>query len=181
MKKKLLSLLFCVLQAVVGILLLVNPIAFTSAILIAIGALLVTVGVVGTVQYFKTPIEPASKGQLLTKGLLTILLGLFGIFGSGWVIATFPIITVIYGIILLVVGVSKIQFVADTIRKKQTRWLLGLISAVITLICAVVVIMNPFTSTAILWMFTGISIIVDAVLDVVAILLIQESEVTAEE
>lgn len=174
MKNKFIATFYCILQAVVGILILVNPVMFTSGILKAIGVFLCITGIAGVLQYFRTPIEAASKGQLLTKGLLTMLIGLFGLFGSNWLIATFPIITVIYGILMLVIGISKIQFVADAIRKKEKRWYLGIISAVITLACAGVVIQNPFTSTAVLWMFTGVLIIVDAVFDLIALFFMKE-------
>ncbi len=174
MKKKLVSVSYCVVQAIVGVLILLDPVAFTSGILIALGIILTVAGIVGIVQYFKKPIVEASKEQLLSKGLLAMLVGLFGIFKSGWLIATFPIITIIYGILMLIIGISKIQVTADNIRKKQEKWYLGIISAVLTLACACIVILNPFSSTAILWMFTGIAIVVDAAFDMVALFFIKE-------
>ena len=54
---------------------------------------------------------------------------------------------------------------------KKQKWYLAGISALISSVCGVVVISSPFGSTAVLWMFTGASLIVEAVFDVVALIL----------
>ena len=46
MKQNLMGILCCILQAVVGILLLVDPAAFTSGIIIALGIFLTVAGIV---------------------------------------------------------------------------------------------------------------------------------------
>lgn len=175
MKQKLIGILYCILQAIAGILLLVNPVDFTFGIFIALGVFLVIMGIVSIIKYFKTPVAEAVKSQPLTKGLLTTLVGMFCMFGADWLIATFPIITILYGVIMLVIGVSKIQLVLDAVRRKE-NWFWHLISAAITLVCAGIVIMNPFSSTAALWMFTGISLIVDAIFDLIALSFAQKSD-----
>ena len=50
---------------------------------------------------------------------------------------------------------------------KRSRWLLAAISAALSIICGVVIITNPFSATAVLWLFIGISLIVEAVFDMV--------------
>lgn len=164
------GILYSLLQVVVGILLLIDPIGLTSGILITFGVVLTVMGVVLTVNYFRTPIEIASKEQPLMKGLLSVLVGCFCIFGTEWLIATLPLLSVVYGVIMLIIGLGKVQLTFDTFRKKEGKWFLVLISAVISIVCAAVVLNNPFTTTAVLWMFTGISMIVDAVFDVFAVL-----------
>ncbi len=175
-KQKIAGVIYCILQSLVGVLLLINPVGFTAGIIIAIGIFLIVIGISSIIKYFKATIDEAAKGQNLTKGLISVLFGLFGIFGKEWLMLAFPVITILYGVIMLIIGVSKIQLVADTIRRKEKRWFLGIISAVITLTCAVVVIMNPFSSTAAIWMFTGISIIVDAIFDLVAIFFVKDTD-----
>ncbi len=181
MKKKLMALLYCVLQALVGVLILLDPKGFTSAIFKGAGVVLAIAGAAGVIRYFRTPVEAAAKEQLLTKGLLTVLLGIFAFFGTEWILEAFPVATALYGVLMLVVGVSKVQLVADTVRKKQSRWYLSAISAGITLACAAVVILDPFSTTAVLWKFTGIAILVDAVFDLVAVFLVKDKPAPAAE
>lgn len=57
------------------------------------------------------------------------------------------------------------------LRMKKKKWFLAAISAVLSIICAVVILRNPFSSSAVLWMFTGISLIVEAVFDVVSLIM----------
>ena len=45
-----------------------------------------------------------------------------------------------------------------------------------TVVCAVVVLRHPFAATATLWMFIGITMIVEAVIDIIAIIFIQKNK-----
>ena len=43
-------------------------------------------------------------------------------------------------------------------------------SAVLSIVCAVIIITNPFKSTAVLWQFTAIVLILEAVFDIIVLL-----------
>ena len=163
------SILMCVLEILIGVLLLVDPTGFTSAIIIAAGAALILYGAICIVRYFRADAAEGALRQNLFKGLLLLLGGLFCVLRSRWFVATFPLLTILYGIGILISGVGKIQWAADMIRFGRKRWYLPAISAVFSLIFAAVILCNPFTTTAVLWSFTGIVLIVEAVFDIVAI------------
>jgi len=57
------------------------------------------------------------------------------------------------------------------LRVKNPRWWWGAISAGVSIICALVIIRNPFSSTVVLWWFTGISLVVEAVFDVITMIM----------
>ena len=84
-------------------------------------------------------------------------------------------LTTLYGIIILVSGVTKVQWTADMLRLKAGHWGWMAVSAVITLLCAVIILANPFSTTAALWMFIGITMIVQAVIDIIAAVLKKEN------
>ena len=67
--------------------------------------------------------------------------------------------------VILVTGITKLQWTIDIIRMKRSKWFWMAISAAISILCGITVITNPFSTTAVLWMFIGISLIVDAVFD----------------
>ena len=90
---------------------------------------------------------------------------------SKWFVATFPLLTILYGIGILISGVGKIQWTADMLRFGRKRWYLPAISAVLSLCFAAVILFNPFETTAVLWSFTGAVLIVEAVFDIIAIAL----------
>lgn len=95
-------------------------------------------------------------------------MGLFCALKSEWFIATFPLLTVIYGVVTLMTGLSKVQWAIDMLRQKQKYWFVALIGALLTLVFAVLILCNPFSSTAIPWTFIAISLIVEAVMDILA-------------
>lgn len=165
------NLLTCIFEVLVGILLLINPIGFTSGIITVSGIILAVTGVVSLFSYFRENPETAAQESGLAKGLIFIGFGLFCAFKSEWFIITFPLLTVLYGILALVSGVSKVQWAVDMLRLKQKYWFIEIISAALTIICAILILLNPFTSTAFLWTFIGVTMIAEAVVDALAYIL----------
>lgn len=166
-------------EMIIGILLLVNPVGFASGIIVVLGAVLMVVGVSSIIRYFRTEPEAAAVSQTLVKGLVELLLGTLCVVNSHWFIATFPVLTLVYGVGILITGLTKLQWMVDIIRMKRGRWLLIAISAAASILCGVVIITNPFSTTAVLWIFIGISLIVEAVFDIIAALFTNKEE-TAE-
>lgn len=160
------TILLSLLELIVGILLLVSPVRFTQGILTAAGVVLSVVGLITLIQYFRTKAAEAASGRLMFKALVSLLLGVFLIFGKNWLIAVFPLLTMLYGVGILLTGLAKIQWTVDGIRMKKKRWWLSAIGAVISITCAVIIFADPFSSTTVLWMFTGVSLIVEAVMDI---------------
>lgn len=165
------GIIMCLFEVLVGILLLLNPVEVTSGIIISAGNVLLVIGLASVIKYFRMEPEEAMKSQMLLKGLILLLAGGFCTLKSGWFLITFPVLTLIYGVVILISGLAKIQWMVDIIRMKKQKWFLSGISALISIVCGVVVISSPFSSTAVLWMFTGASLIVEAVLDAVALIL----------
>ena len=185
LKRNLSSMAMSIAEVIIGILLLVNPIGFTSGIIIAFGIVLMIMGISTTIKYFRTEPEEAAVSQILVKGLLMLLAGAFCAFNSHWFIATFPVLTLVYGVVILITGITKVQWTIDIIRMKRSKWFWAAISATISIVCGVVIITSPFSTTAILWMFIGISLIVEAVFDMIGSIFgnrekQEEQEVTEE-
>lgn len=165
------GIVLCLFELIVGILLLINPIGFTTLIILSAGIVLMIQGMIEIVKYFLTNIKEATLEQTLTKGLLSLLAGGFGVLKTDWFIATFPVLTIIYGVIILVAGVGKIQLTFDMLRQKNNKWFLAAISALLSIVCAVVILKNPFASTTALWVFTGASLIAEGVMDIVTLIM----------
>lgn len=165
------GIILCLFELIVGILLLINPVEFTSMIITISGIVLIIIGIVLVIKYFRTNAEKAALSQTLVKGLLALLAGCFCVLKTEWFIATFPILTILYGISVLVIGIGKIQLTVDMLRLKRKKWFWAAINAVVSIICAIVILSTPFTSTAVLWVFTGVSILVEGILDIVTLVM----------
>ena len=157
-------------EIAVGILLLVNPALFTSTIIIVVGFGLILMGLLSMVHYFRTPAAEAEKEQNLVKGLMLAGVGIFCAVKSEWFLSTFPVLTRLYGVAILAIGLSKVQWTVDGLRMKRVSWYWAGLSALVTLICAAIILSNPFGSGQALWIFTGVSLLAEAALDMLAIL-----------
>ena len=171
LKNNLGGIAMCLLELLVGALLLINPVGFTSGIIMGAGLVLILIGIVCIIKYFRAEPEEAAKSQNLLKGLIALLAGLFCALRSEWFVVTFPVITLIYGLVILITGLGKIQWTVDILRQKKPKWFLCGLSALVSTVCGLVIIAAPFTTIAVLWMFTGISLIVDACFDISALIL----------
>ncbi len=174
------AIIMCIIEVVVGILLLVNPVGFTAGIIIATGIALMIDGLLNVIRYFRSSPMEAATGQLLMRGLIALLAGAFCAFNPEWFIVTFPMIAILYGVAVLIGGLSKVQITMDMLRAKNSKWWWGAISAVISIICAFVMINNPFSSTVALWWFTGISLIVEAIFDIITLIMGRKNEGSTE-
>ncbi|MBQ7862733.1 MAG: DUF308 domain-containing protein [Clostridia bacterium] len=165
------STLISAIEFIIGLILLFRPEGFTSVIIVCLGIVLILLGASSTVNYFRTEKSEAMKTNLLSKGLLCLIGGMFFAFNSKWFIKTFPISTVLYGVFMLLLGVVKFQSSADAFRFKMKYWYINLIGAVLTLFSSVTIITNPFTSTEFVWKYIAIALLVEAVLDILSYLL----------
>lgn len=170
------KLLLCFCEILTGIILLINPHGFTVLIITALGAVLTVIGLISIIRYFRADPYEAIIGQGLMKGLCAILAGVFCILKSEWFLIAFPIITVIYGIGILITGIVRIQWTIDMLRIKRGKWYLAAIGALTAIVCGIVIIVNPFDTTAMIWIFTGIAMIAEAVIDLFIAILLHAGE-----
>ena len=165
------SILTCIIEIVVGVLLLINPVGFTSGIIIGMGMVLCIAGAVSTVRYFVVPPMEAAKGQLLFKGLVTLMAGAACIAKYEWIMGAFPLLTVLYAIAMLVLAAAKLQKMADQKRSHALRWYMPGISAGIAAALAGIILVNPFGAATAVWTFAGVSLIAEAIVEILSIAL----------
>lgn len=168
-KKTMGGMVFFLLELLVGILLLINPVGFTSSIIIGAGVVMICLGTLSISRYFKTEPAQAAAEQNLFHGLLLLLGGIVCATKSSWFLSTFSMLTVLYGLGILISGIAKIQWAVDIFRLKEGKWIMPAISAALSIICGIVVLSSPFGTMTVLWKFTGIVIIAEAVFDMAAL------------
>ena len=158
---KLILLLF---EAAVGIVLLVNPIGFATVFITVVGVLLAAVGLMFILQYFRSEPLDAQKSQGLLKGCCALLVGLFCALNTQWFVDVFPFLT-LNGIVILFTGIIRVQWTVDMLRLKLKRWYIAAGGAAVSIILAVIIFINPFEVAEAIWMFIGITFLVNAVAD----------------
>lgn len=164
------KLLLCLCELAVGILLFIDPVGFTASIITAVGIVLILMGIISIIRYFRAAPDTARLEQGLVKGICSVLAGAFGVMKAEWLISIFPLLTIAYGVTILVTGIVRVQWAADMLRMKTGRWYIAAIGALLSIILAVIILCNPFGTTAFLWTFTAVTLIVEAVIDILVMI-----------
>ncbi|MCM1533250.1 MAG: DUF308 domain-containing protein [Corallococcus sp.] len=167
-------------EIVIGILLFFDPIGFTNGIVIAFGVVMLLLGLVNIVKYFTTKTEIATTERALFSGLLLSTIGCLCVFKPEWFTNAISVISVIYGIVLALLGLNSIQATANMLRLKNKKWFLELINAIIMIAFAVIIFVNPFGAGKGIWIFTGIVLIVGAIYNIATLAILSKSEKKVE-
>ena len=170
------SLVVILFELAVGVLLILNPDMFTKAIILVAGVVLAIVGIINIISYFKTEAEVAAQGQKLVIGLGALVLGVSCILGSSWIMKTLGALTLAYGVFLFLMGLQKTT--VDMLRLKRGMWVFPVIGAVVSIVCAIIIIVNPFTAINFVWTFIGVTLLFEAAFDIMT--LITKNKVKAE-
>lgn len=161
------KLIVCACELAVGIVLLTNPEAFTTAVVRGLGILLCVVGALSAIAYFRMEPEEAALSQELTRGLVALALGVLFIYKAGWIVTKFMPITVLYGLAAALAGIVKLQWTVDMIRLKTGMWQSSAVAAVLSIVLAIIILVNPFAVRKTLWVFMAIALIVTSIVDFV--------------
>ena len=89
------GIVMCLFEIMAGILLLVNPVMFTSGIIVALGIVLLVIGLLGVISYFRMEPAEAAMKQTLAKGLAVSAAGLFCIVQYQWFVESFSILAIL--------------------------------------------------------------------------------------
>ncbi len=159
--------IICLIEIIVGILLLADPHSFISYILIIAGAFISVSGVISLIKYFASSPQDGEASQGLCSALVSLTIGAFLIIKNNIAVTAAGFITLIFGIAILYTGYQKLQKAVDKMRKKQF-FIVALVSAIITIAFAVLIIF--VIRESFIWTFMGIALIVEAAIDLAEII-----------
>lgn len=157
-----------VLLAVVGVVMLVWPHLTMELLGIMIGICMLVIGLVYIILYFTKDHQDTIMQMDLTVGVVLAAFGAFMLMHNDFVNIALPFAA---GIILLIGGISKIQYAIQMKRLSFSKWFLLLIMSIILIVFGLVMLYNPFKQEVLIYAI-GVSLIVDGVLSIVAVLLV---------
>lgn len=163
------------LEAALGILLIIDPINLTKAFIVVFGVILLFAGIIYALLYFKTAALDAAFGGSLALGLTFLCLGFFFTFFSDKVLTLFTFFPYALAVGLFFSGLFKLQWTIDSLRLRCGKWFLPLVSAILSILCAVVIFVNPFDTLLVLLSFSGWLLVAEAVLDILVLIFIKRT------
>ncbi|MCI1665605.1 MAG: DUF308 domain-containing protein [Atopobiaceae bacterium] len=146
-----------------GIILFMNPAEVTMFITLALGWVLVIVGVVTLVSCCMSPLPTIQQVDFVFS-MIELLLGLCILMWPGFFVS---FIYVLLGILIIVTGVNDVSGAMDEKASGMDSWKLAMAVAVITLILGFLVVIAPFTMATTVMMIAGIALVFDGITEIV--------------
>ena len=165
LKENWVALLTILFHIAVGILLLIDPDYYSLLIIRIAGGLLVTLGVFDLIRYFRTEPEAASKGTAFSSGVTQIAAGFFCIFMGSWLEEAFPMLAVLFGVFQMVARELE--------RREDIDGFLSVVEMVghFVIVFGLIITLNPEMKLMGIWVFTGITLIIEGVFDAIALII----------
>ena len=157
-----LSIFSSILFIVIGLLLFFKPGDTLKTISYIIGGLILVFGIFGVARFSKS--EKKGLNFDLIYAILSFIAGLIIIFNPE---ALASIIPVVLGIWIVINSAIKIQYSFYIKSDTSNKWKATLIMSLITLICGIVLLFNPFKAASYVAQAVGLFIMVYAVIDLV--------------
>ena len=156
------SVLYIVFSLLAGLCLLFVPRLTTSLVFWGLAAVLLVMGAMQLIGYFRSDVQGAIAASGMALGLLMIILGLFVGFGQQTIVSFLP---AIFGLVLFAGGVFKTQGAFDMKRMGDQRWVTVLIGACISAVLGLIVLINPFDTMMTLMRVMGAFLVVESAQD----------------
>ncbi len=168
-----LSIVTCVIFLIVGLMLMFYPTVSISVISYLIAGLLIIVGFIFVYNYKSSILLT----NFLTTGTLAILLGTILILYPNALALMIPVIV---GIWMIINGLIDIQ-VSLTLRKiRYEGWLISTLLSVMSIVCGILIIINPQAGAEALTTFFGIMVVIYAVTNIANVLVFKTNIVKIE-
>lgn len=175
MKKKnfSLSLITSLIFVMLGLFLFIRPDATITTISYIIGVLLLILGIISIVRYFRSDYGINALDFDLVYGVLVIIAGLYLIFNPTMLASIFP---VILGIWIIINSVTKFQYALVLKRLNKNDWKYTLLISFLTFAWGIILLINPLESVLLITQVIGIFIIIYAVLDIIDSFILKRNE-----
>lgn len=157
-----LSIFSSIILIVIGLLLFIKPGDTLKTISYVIGGLILVFGIFGIARFTKT--EKKGLNFDLVYGVLSLIAGLIVILNPE---ALASIIPVILGIWIVINSSLKVQYAFYIKTDDSKKWIVALVLSLITLICGIILLFNPFKAASYVAKIVGLFIIIYAVIDLV--------------
>lgn len=145
-----------VITLAAGLLMVCWPTVVAKTLVIILGAFIAAAGVVSLVLSFTGKWKEEKVSLLTMNALVDIVIGIVVIVFSDFFV---ELIMYLFGILLLIFGLSEIVSLLRTQKTAKISWLL-FVGPAITTICGIVIFFDPFNSNKWLFIFFGISLLI---------------------
>ncbi len=160
--------ILCVLFVITGVVMLIWPHLTLDLLGLVLGVGMLVVGVAHIIIYFTKDNLGSVMQPDLTVGVIFAAFGAFMLMHINVVNMILPFGA---GILLLIGGITKIQYAIDMKRLYFSKWMTLLIFAIILIVLGILLLYNPFKDDILIY-FIGACLILDGMLSIISLLMI---------
>ena len=164
------SIISSVLLFLFGLVLAVNAEGFIKSITVAIGVILLLIGVFPVIDYFRYRKEGLGASVGLISGIFSIVCGLMLLINEDLLMILIP---VFIGVWMIINGINKIQVSFEIKDLGEKSWIITFIYSILIIVLGGYFIVNPISGATTVTSFIGIILCIYAVLDIIDCIIIK--------
>ena len=159
--------LLSIAYIVIGMMLLIMPQTSLLWICYAFGAVVLITGIACLIQYARIRGTGFTAPFMLVGGVITAGLGIFTL-AKPQVVASF--LPIVFGIFIVVDGLSRIGSAIDLAKRKGQKWWVLLLLSIVSVALGILLVLHPFGAAVSVVMVCGILLIVEGAMNLGCIL-----------
>lgn len=157
------SMVTSIILFILGILLIFESEATILSISYIIGGCLVAAGLTAIINFFRRKMKDSFQELNIVYGVVTTIAGIL-VITNPYAIGSF--IPIVIGIGIIINSAMKLQYAFELRSIQNSMWKATMIVSIISTLCGVILLFNPFAGAVILTKIIGGFIIVYALLDI---------------
>lgn len=157
---------------ILGILLIFRAALTIVSISYVIGGILIALGSATLLKFIKNTKNKNANQLDLIYGMVSIILGVVVISNPQAIASIIPFVL---GFIIIINSARKLQYSLELKQNKNELWKSTMIMAIVTTICGVVLVINPFKGVVFITKIVGFLILIYAVLDIISTIIIKST------
>ena len=164
------SMISSILLFLFGLILAVNAEGFIKSITVAIGVVLLLIGVFPVIDYFRYRKDGLGASIGLISGIFSIVCGLMLLINEDLLMILIP---VFIGVWMIINGINKIQVSFEIKDLGEKSWIITFIYSILIIVLGGYFIVNPISGATTVTSFIGIILCIYAVLDIIDCIIIK--------
>lgn len=164
------SIISSLLLFLFGLVLAVNAEGFIKSITVAIGIVLLLIGVFPVIDYFRYRKDGLGASVGLISGIFSIVCGLMLLINEDLLMILIP---VFIGVWMIINGINKIQVSFEIKDLGEKSWVITFIYSILIIVLGGYFIVNPISGATTVTSFIGIVLCIYAVLDIIDCVIIK--------
>ena len=164
------SIISSLLLFLFGLVLAVNAEGFIKSITVAIGVVLLLIGVFPVIDYFRYRKEGLGASVGLISGIFSIVCGLMLLINEDLLMILIP---VFIGVWMIINGINKIQVSFEIKDLGEKSWIITFIYSILIMVLGGYFIVNPISGATTVTSFIGIILCIYSVLDIIDFVIIK--------